>query len=315
MDELSGRGAFITGGANGFGLALARLLHAEGMRVAIADVRADALDAAVASFTEGRDRVFPFVVDVSDRERMAEVADQAERALGRVHLLCNNAGIGVTGPIKDATFDDWDWMLGVLLGGVVNGVQLFLPKLRAHGEGGHILNTASMSGVVASPDSGIYVTAKFAVVGLSESLRGELAADGIGVSVFLAGPMDTRFMWTHELRPEDKKTGYAEHDRRRERVAQVLARSSPERKSFLMTPDEAARRVLRGLRRNDLYIITHPEFGVGLRARGDALLRAIPAEPVVAERAQAMAPLTSNAIYAGQQTVPAFDRAARGKDE
>jgi short-subunit dehydrogenase len=228
--------------------------------------------------------------------------------------LCNNAGVGITGPIKDATFDDWDWMLGVLVGGVVNGVQLFLPKLRAHDEGGHILNTASMSGVVASADMGIYVTAKFAVVGLSEALRGELAADGIGVSVFLAGPMDTRFMWTHELRPQDKKTGYAEHDRRRERVAQILARSSPTRKSFLLTPDEAAQRVLRGIRRNDLYIITHPEFGAGLRARGDALLRAIPDEPVSEARAQAVAPLISNAMYAAQEAVPAFDRAARGED-
>ena len=302
MDTFTERGAFITGGAAGFGLALAQGLHRRGMRVAIADIRADVLERAVASFTDGRDRVFPFHVDVADRVRMAAGADEAERALGKIHLLCNNAGLGVTGSIKDATFDDWDWLIGVQLGGVINGVQLFLPKLRRHGEGGHILNTASIAGAFRSGDAGIYITAKFGVVGLSEALRAELVPDKIDVSVFLAGPMDTDMMLSHQLRPADATTGYAAGDKRRERLATILRRTHND---LFMSPIEAARRVIAGLRRNDLYIITHPEFRAGLRDRSEALLRAVPDEPFPPQRA--IPDLVTSSIYASQQQVPAFD--------
>src|SRR4029078_4868575 len=118
-------------------------------------------------------------------------ADEAELFFGSVHVLCNNAGMGILGPVTLARYDDWDWGLGVLLGGVVNGIQTFLPRLLAHGECGHIVNNASMAGVLPIPGAAIYITAKAAVIGLSEALRSELTGEGLGVCAFCAGPGQT----------------------------------------------------------------------------------------------------------------------------
>src|SRR5262245_60349878 len=147
MKDVKNKVAFITGGASGIGLAMARVFVREGMKVVIADIRRDHLDEAMASF-DGFDSVHAIELDVSDREAMSRAGNETERVFGKVHVLCNNAGIGIGGPLKLATYDDWDWVMSVNLGGVINGVQTFLPLILAHGEGGHIVNTSSMSGVL-----------------------------------------------------------------------------------------------------------------------------------------------------------------------
>jgi NAD(P)-dependent dehydrogenase (short-subunit alcohol dehydrogenase family) len=213
--------------------------------------------------------------------------------------------LGITGPIKNATYDDWDWLTGVMLGGVINGVQSFLPRIRAHGEGGHIVNTASMSGVFASGDAGIYITLKFAVVGMAEALRWELMSENIGVSAFLPGGVRTNIFWSHQLRPQRYTTGYAEQDKRREEFGERLRQGPPQGGGITMEPVEVGERVLRGILRNDLYIITHPEFREGIQARNDALLRAIPDEPLNEERLKLLrtwGTLLHNPIYAEQTT-------------
>ena len=140
-------------------------------------------------------------LDVTDREAFVRAADETERVFGKVHVLCNNAGVGVLGPIKLAKYDDWDWGLSVMIGGVVNGIQTFLPRILKHGEGGHIVTTSSMGGMLPLSESPIYSTAKAAVIGMCESMRGELAADNIGVSAFCPGPVATNIREVGLMRP------------------------------------------------------------------------------------------------------------------
>jgi short-subunit dehydrogenase len=209
---------------------------------------------------------------------------------GNVHVLCNNAGMGILGPVTAARYDDWDWGLGVLLGGVVNGVQTFLPRMLAHGEGGHIVNTSSMAGVVPIPGAAIYITAKAAVIGLSEALRSELAGEGIGVSAFCPGPVQTNIREGGRTRPQRyADSGYTELERELEDRP-----NSP----LWMDPRECGERVLAGIRRDDLYILTHREFREGADQRFRAMLASFPDEPLDGERADAIRFLLSNPIFA-----------------
>ena len=175
MKTVTGKVAFITGGGSGIGLGMARAFHAAGMKVVIADLDQQHLDAAMAHFRAQPHTVHAIKLDVTDREAMARAADEAERVFGKVHVLCNNAGVGVFGSLLEASYDDWDWALSVNLGGAINGVQTFLPRMLAHGEGGHIVTTSSMSGLLACI-GGIYITTKYALVGYMETLRLELAS-------------------------------------------------------------------------------------------------------------------------------------------
>jgi NAD(P)-dependent dehydrogenase (short-subunit alcohol dehydrogenase family) len=252
MDNVEGKVAFITGGANGIGLGIARAFVNAGMKVVIADIRAEALEAASAGFAEAgqSDSVATVQLDVTDRESMAAAADFAEKTFGKVHVLVNNAGIGIGGPVKAAKFDDWDWGMDVNLGGVINGIVEFLPRLNSHGEGGHIINTSSMAAVVPMRVASIYITAKSAVLGLSEQLRGELEEDNISVSAFCPGPVQTNISHSGELRPEKyrKDSGYAEFEKNL---------SERPNSPLWMTMEEVGERVLAGLRNNDLFIFTH----------------------------------------------------------
>jgi NAD(P)-dependent dehydrogenase (short-subunit alcohol dehydrogenase family) len=292
MEQVEGKVAFITGGASGIGLGIAKVFVAAGMKVVLADIRRDHIDEATAWFAEqGQEgAVHALELDVTDREGFARAADEAEGVFGNVHVLVNNAGVGILGPIRLARYDDWDFGLGVLLGGVVNGIQTFLPRLLAHGEGGHIVSTSSMAAVVPIPGASIYVTAKAAILGLSESLRGELAADGIGVSVFCPGPVRTNIREVGKIRPERFKrdSGYAEFE-------QDLA-ARPDSASWL-DPVEAGDLVLHGIQRNDLYIFTHREFREGAEERGQAIAASFPDEPRNEARAAEISFLLSNPIY------------------
>ena len=190
MTDVTGRTAFITGGANGIGLGIARVFGAAGVKLALADLDSAALERAKAELSATTE-VHTSVLDVRDRAAFADAADAAEANLGPVSLLFNNAGVAGGAPAARLTYALWDWGLGINLGGVVNGVQTFLPRMVARGQGGHIVNTASGAGLAATTSGTLYCTSKFAVVGMSEALRSDLKTFSIGVSVLCPGPVAT----------------------------------------------------------------------------------------------------------------------------
>jgi NAD(P)-dependent dehydrogenase (short-subunit alcohol dehydrogenase family) len=276
MRDFSGKVAFITGGASGVGFGMAKAFSAAGMSVVIADIRQDHLDTAMKSFPTGT-RIHPLRLDVTDREAMARAADETERVFGKVHVVCNNAGINLFNDIASATYDDWDWILGVNLGGVVNGIQTFVPRIKAHGEGGHVVNTASMASFVASGVAGIYCTSKFAVRGMSEALRWSLLPHKIGVSVLCPGLVDSAIHESEKIRPAALSAQATVSDPKfLERLALVH--------QVGMTPEEIGGKVLQAMQRNDFYIFSHPEFKEELRELFDEVLAAVPNEPAPAER-------------------------------
>jgi NAD(P)-dependent dehydrogenase (short-subunit alcohol dehydrogenase family) len=292
MENVEGKVAFVTGGANGIGLGISRAFVKAGMKVVLADIRQDALDAARAGFEEAAqgDNVFTVRLDVTDREAMKAAADAAEAHFGKLHVLVNNAGVGVTGPVKDATYDDWDWGMDVNLGGVLNGIIEFIPRLNLHGEGGHIINTSSMAAIVPMQVAAIYITAKSAVLGLSEVLRGELAPEGISVSAFCPGPVQTNIAASGELRPEKykNKSGLMQYEKKL---------SERPNSPHWMSIEECGERVLAGLKRNDLFIFTHREFREGFAERCRKILDSFPDEEINTERYEDIKWLTENPIY------------------
>jgi NAD(P)-dependent dehydrogenase (short-subunit alcohol dehydrogenase family) len=292
MQDVDGKVAFITGGASGIGLGLAKVLVRAGAKVVMADVRQDHLDEAQQWFTGNglESSVLCIRLDVTDRAAYAGAAEQTIKRFGKAHILVNNAGMGIGGSIKQAKYDDWDWGLGVMIGGVINGITTFLPYILKHGEGGHIVNTSSMAAVIPMTNFSIYGTAKAAMIGLSESIRGDLAADNIGVSAFCPGPVQTNIRESGKTRPDKYKrdSGFAEIEARlRERP------NSP----LWMDPVECGERILRGIRRNDLYIFTHREFKEGAAEHFAAMLAAFPDEPLNTGRADAIRFLLSNPIF------------------
>ncbi|MFM5950369.1 MAG: SDR family NAD(P)-dependent oxidoreductase, partial [Novosphingobium sp.] len=201
MIEFSGRTAFVTGGANGVGIGLVRALLAEGCKVAIGDVREDHIERTLK--TLDNQMVMGVRVDVSNREEMARAADEVEARFGPVTLLFNNAGVNLFQTIEESSWSDWDWLMGVNLHGPINGVMTFVPRMIAHGQGGYVVNTASMAGWLAAGSPGIYNTTKFAVRGMSESLRYSLAKHGIGVSCVCPGLVKSYIYASDEIRPAE----------------------------------------------------------------------------------------------------------------
>jgi len=274
MRDVEGRVAFITGGGSGVGLGMAKAFVAAGMRVAIADIRADHLEAAAAELDGA---VHAIHLDVTDREAFARAADETERVLGKVHVLCLNAGINLFNDIADATYQDWDWVLGVNLGGVVNGVVTFVPRIKSHGEGGHVVNTASMAAFIAGPGAGIYTTAKFAVHGLSDALRWSLLPHGIGVSMVCPGLVRSKIYESDLIRPPELSTDMTPADEEFMRILPGLHDAG-------MDPDEIGEKVLQAIRLNDFYVFTHPDHRDELREIFDETIAAFPDEPVPPER-------------------------------
>lgn len=256
MKIFKGRTAFVTGGASGIGLGIVQNLLHEGMNVVIADNNPQHLHEVRQALGERRE-VHTIAVDVGDRAQLQAAADETLREFGKVHVLCNNAGVGGGGNVRDADFDGWDRAMRINLGGVVNGVKLFTPLILAHGEGGHIVNTSSMAGIVPQPLPGLgaYQTAKFAVRGLSEYLRIELAPFGIGVSCLFPGGTRSRIV-----------EGHVTDEARRQQVRQMVA--------GWMDPLELGARVVAGIRANAPYILTHttgfPDEVRALNARLEA---------------------------------------------
>jgi NAD(P)-dependent dehydrogenase (short-subunit alcohol dehydrogenase family) len=267
MQNLPGKTAFITGGASGIGLGIAKALLGAGMNVAIADIRDDHLAAAEAELAGG-DKVLPIKLDVTDRAAFAAAADATEAKFGKIHILCNNAGVAVVGPTDLATFADWDWVMGVNLGGTINGIVTLLPRILAHGEGGHIVNTASMSALVPVGGTTIYSAGKAAVTAMMECMRPELEARGVICSAFCPGAVQSNIADAGKTRPADlADTGYAEADKRRASGGNFM--------HLYQTKEEVGQRVLEGILNDELYILTHSEFLDGVRERGEATTAAV----------------------------------------
>jgi NADP-dependent 3-hydroxy acid dehydrogenase YdfG len=277
MRDVEGKVAFVTGGGSGVGLGMAKAFTAAGMKVVIADIRQDHLDEAMAQLDEAEAHAIR--LDVTDRAAMAAAADETERVFGKVHVVCNNAGINLFNDIGSATYQDWDWVFGVNLGGVVNGVVTFVPRVKAHGEGGHVVNTASMASFVAGPGAGIYTAAKFGVRGISEALRWSLLPHRIGVSVVCPGLVESQIYESDKVRPPELSTDASPAD------AEIMARL-PEIHTRGMSGEEVGEKTLRAIRENRFYVFTHPEFREELQEIFDEALDALPDEPAPGPRVE-----------------------------
>jgi len=292
VQNLPGKTAFVTGGASGIGLGIAKALLRAGMNVVIADIRDDHLASATREL-DGSERVLALKLDVTDRSAYARAADATEDRFGKIHVLCNNAGVAVVGPGELATFADWDWVMGVNLGGVINGIVTMLPRILKHGEGGHIVNTASMSGLVPHPWATIYGTSKGAVVHMMECLRGELEPRGIICSAFCPGAVQSNIAEASKTRPAElSETGYAEADKRRQEGGNFF--------HLYQSKEEVGERVLQGILADELYIMTHSEFREGLAERTEAMRAAVPNLPENQEYKNTFAMLFRNPIHAAE---------------
>jgi NAD(P)-dependent dehydrogenase (short-subunit alcohol dehydrogenase family) len=308
MENLQGKTAFITGSASGIGLGIAKACGRAGMNVVIADVRQKAIDEALPFFKEKGWPVHGIRLDVTNRDDYAKAADEAEAVFGKIHVLVNNAGVEVPmGPIWQSSYKDCDFIIGVNFFGTLNGIINIVPRILKHGEGGHVVSTASQSGLSVVPGAALYCMTKAGIVGLMETLASELKGTNVGASAFCPGPVKGNLSaTTREVRPEHLKNDTA--------AAPPPPPPAPPEGApkfdfdkFLMTAEEAGERVVRGIRRGDLYIVTHSEFKDVMRAKTEALMRAYPDQPVNEEMKKAFVFLTSNPVYDTQTTPGAPD--------
>ena len=258
MKDFDGKIAFITGGASGLGLGLAKVLTEAGCKVVIVDIRQDHLDEALAYFRGKNAAVHGIKLDITDRAAYAAAADEVERVFGGPpQLLFNNAGVNTFGPTEKSTYEDWDWLMGVLLGGVINGMQTFVPRMIAAGQGGYIVNTSSMGGFQGSDAAAIYCAAKAAVNNLSESYNKSLKKYGIGVSVCCPANIRSNIAEATLTRPEHlKNTGYVVNDDSINSLRRIHSAG--------MEPTELAGHIKQGIEDEQLYIIPYPEEKEGL---------------------------------------------------
>jgi NAD(P)-dependent dehydrogenase (short-subunit alcohol dehydrogenase family) len=255
MEDLKGKTAFITGGASGLGLAMAHAFGEAGMQVMLADIEEAPLMKAVAELEERQIRASGVLCDVAVRQAIEAAAAKTVETFGKVHVVCNNAGVGAGGPIDQVRHSDWDWILAVNLMGVVYGMETFLPLIRSHGEGGHFVNTASMAGMVSPPGMEPYCATKFAVVAMSEGWAGQLAPENIEVSVLCPGFVKTKINQSGRTR-QAQFGGPV--------VSEIVANSAVENG---IDPERVGRRVLEAVRAKERYIFTHPDMRGFVQAR------------------------------------------------
>jgi len=267
--DFQGKTAFITGGASGAGLGQAKVFGDAGCRIVIADIRQEAIDSALQELRKRGVEAHGIRLDITDRQAFAAAADEAERVFGPVHLLFNTAGVSIFGPIEKATYDDYDWIFGVNLGGVVNGHQTFVPRMIAHGEGGHIVNTASLGAFFANSGAGIYSTSKFAVHGLSMAMRDALARYGIGVSVLCPANIRSNIAESVKTRPAHlSHSGFEVDEREIAALHDIYSQG--------MDPEELAGHVKAAIEADRFYIIPYPEARPLLQAIFQQALDALP---------------------------------------
>jgi NAD(P)-dependent dehydrogenase (short-subunit alcohol dehydrogenase family) len=274
MKEFQGKTAFVTGAASGIGLGLARTFLDRGMNVMMADVEQGALDAARHSLSNHGDRVSSVVVDVSIGDAFRAAAEKTFSTFGNVHILCNNAGVSQGGNIEEIAVSDWEWTIGVNVYGMIHGLRIFLPHMKAHGEESHVVSTSSMSGLAPKALAGPYAATKFAVVGLSDVLRQECAGTNVGVSVLCPGWTKTNMIENGRNRP-DRYGGAFDF-----RADPLLAERS---KSYVagvangLDPLDLAALVVRAIEENEFYIITETARQKDVQARHIEQLRAFAA--------------------------------------
>jgi NAD(P)-dependent dehydrogenase (short-subunit alcohol dehydrogenase family) len=263
VESFKDKVAVVTGGGSGIGRALALALAREGARVVVADVDEGAMEAVAREARGHGVGALGVRTDVTDLGQVQALADRAWSAFGGVHVLCNNAGVAVWGGLERATHGDWQWGLGVNLWGVIHGIEAFVPRMIAGGQRGHIVNTASMAGLIASQGLGVYNTSKYAVVGLSETLAKDLKPYGIGVSVLCPMGVETRIRESERSRPAALRNAPGTQTPAVELIGRSLA------------PAAVAGMVLDAIRRGELYVITHDEGLEPLRRRFERMQRSI----------------------------------------
>jgi NAD(P)-dependent dehydrogenase (short-subunit alcohol dehydrogenase family) len=274
MKELAGKTAFVTGAASGIGLALATAFAREGMKVMLADIEPQALDKAVDALRGTGADVRGVVCDVADPASVDRAAEASFGAFGNVHVVCNNAGVAGGGGIDHISIDDWRWVIDVNLMGVVHGIRSFLPHIRQHGEGGHIVNTASMAGMNAGLGVSPYSATKFAVVCLSEGLATQLKPLGIGVSVLCPSYVRTRIGESGRNRPEHYgPPRQFEPDSPGAAIIAEIAR----RLEAGLDPAAVAARVVAAVREEQFYVFTHPGMRAEVEERFAGILAAMDA--------------------------------------
>lgn len=310
MRDLTNKVAFVTGGASGIGLGIVQALLAHGVRVAVADLRAAHLDEARSVLGEGPSTEF-IEVDVIDRPAMAGAAERVVQRFGAVHILVNNAGVGTAPTVESMRYEDWDWVLGVNLGGVVNGIMSFLPHLLRQNEGGHIVSTSSMAGLLPSVNNFIYAASKYAVRGLGDSLRLSLAPHGIGVSTLYPGLTRSRILLAEHNRQARFGTGKT--------ADQPVGADGPMANAG-MDPREMGEMVVDAIRRNQGHILSHGEFRGEVAENCEELLAAFPVgqeigadrllfQSMIREHTDAARAALDRMNDRGNSDVPGFGRA------
>jgi NAD(P)-dependent dehydrogenase (short-subunit alcohol dehydrogenase family) len=274
MRDLAGRTAFVTGAAGGIGFALGLAFAQAGMKVMLADIDTDALAAAVKSLDHFGPAVRSVACDVADPSSVEHAAKATFDAFGNVHVVCNNAGVAAGGGIDNISLDNWRWVLDVNLMGVLHGIRAFLPHIRAHGEGGHIVNTASMAGMLTGWQGfNPYPASTFAVVAMSEGLATQLKPLGIGVTVLCPGFVRTRILESGRNRPERYGPPQAALDPAT--PAGAMAAQAAELVQSGLDPSRVALLVLAAIREDELYVFTHPETRAKVEERFAAILAAL----------------------------------------
>jgi NAD(P)-dependent dehydrogenase (short-subunit alcohol dehydrogenase family) len=264
MDPFANRTAVITGGASGLGAEMARAFARLGARIVLADLDEAGMAQVAGEIASSGGEAIGVRTDVSRLDEVRRLRDEALARFGAVHIVCNNAGVGVAGPLARATHNDWKWVTDVNYWGVVHGVEVFLPLLLEQNQGGHIVNTASMAGLAGMPGLGVYCATKFAVVGLTEALHRELQGTGIGASVLCPMIVRTRIDEAERNRPPELRNP--------DSAASLSGATYSYARAI--EPSEVAERVVRGIRENALYILTHRESIEILKRRAARLLQA-----------------------------------------
>ena len=306
MENLTGKVAFITGGASGIGLGMARAFLEEGMKVALADW-SDEHIAQAREQLAGSNAVHFVKTNVAERESLRAAAQETLDTFGKIHVLCNNAGVNGGGTAASPDFDDWDNALAVNLGGVVNGTKIIVPIIREQGEGGHVVNTSSMAGVVPLPGLAAYSTAKYAVRGFSESLRIQLAEKGIGVSCLFPGATRTALVPLPEDDPENIT----------EEGAPQFLKDLWDAMRAAIDPYDTGREVVKAIRENRFYIFTNAEFLDEVKERHREIEAAFPTEPAPPGRVKFESmrrEMTRNLMAPGNRPVPSESQADMALD-
>lgn len=271
MRDFEGRTAVITGGASGIGLATAQRLAREGMNIVLADIEHDALDNAVRSLAADDVAAFGHHTNVADAASVRALAEATAARFGDVHVLFNNAGVGGGGPMLDpGGIELWEWTLGVNLMGVLHGIKAFGPKMVAHGEPGHIVNTASMAGLLPTPGLGSYTASKYAVVAMSETLSLETADTSLGVSVLCPGFVQTNIADADRNLPEhlvSREERTADQEFVRLMLRDLVAGGLP--------AEQVAGEVFAAIRDERFYILPHPHYVPQIRARADRIAEGV----------------------------------------